>query len=72
MCLLPCCKTRAEKSLNKDEKDICLSEFLRSKSFPLTIYISFIVIGICCGITAVAFQVVSIVFESPFFYVCTG
>ena len=71
MCL--CCKTELQKSLTNQEREECTRDFIKSSEyFPNMIFLICTTINILCGYNAFLFQIVSIIFKSPLYYIGAG
>lgn len=64
-------KTKSEKKLFESQRCLGIKNML-DNDYPLVLVICFIIGGILLGIGAISFQIVSIVYEAPLYYIGTG
>ena len=70
MCL--CCKTEAQRNLTAEEKNKCGRQLVKSAKFPGFEFLIFTTINLCCGFNVFVFQIVSIVYKSPLWFIGAG
>ena len=66
-----CYKTKAEKHLDDEQKEICLQEFL-DKKFPVTIWILSIILNISSALVVIGLQIVLIYVKGKNYFVGAG
>ncbi len=67
-----CCQTKAQRSLTREEKFLAKKEYITLPIFPAKFYLLCTFINIASSIIMIAFQILSILYESPMYYVGIG
>ncbi len=67
-----CCQTEAQRSLTQEEKEFAKKEYVSLPIFPAKFYLLCTFFNIICAIAMITFQILSIVYKSPLYYVGIG